>query len=133
MKHILNEPYFYDSYYVFNKSSLIIIIVSNFLRLCDKKFSGNACFCQDYQGADSEVTVEKTKPSSSICGPCYYVQRGSFNCKQGELSQKMAEHSSIKEKSLVHEIFSAQPRLFLTYYYHLLLLLLLLLTNVLSD
>ena len=49
---------------------------------------------------DDEMLVTRPKPTATICSICFYVQRGSFNAKQNELTAKMEEHSLVKEKLL---------------------------------
>ncbi|CAE7729544.1 unnamed protein product [Symbiodinium sp. CCMP2592] len=45
------------------------------------------------------ISVQPASATASVCKPCYYVKRGSFqNSKQRALSAAMEEHPAVKEK-----------------------------------
>ena len=44
--------------------------------------------------------MTRPKPIATICSICFYVQRGSFNTKQAELTAQMEQHELVREKLL---------------------------------
>ena len=62
---------------------------------------------------EGDFKVIKARPGGTICGPCYYVQRGSFpGSSQLELGGAIKEHKGVNKKFLVFLEFGSQIDLY---------------------
>ena len=44
------------------------------------------------------MQVAKVKASATICGPCFYTQRGSFGVNQQEMEANRKQHKLVRKK-----------------------------------
>lgn len=87
--------------------SIIVIAIVHKLkksRILNRTVTSLHRWAQDSPEDCEPVLVTKPKPTASICNACFYIQRGSFNCHQGELSAKMANYPDVKEKLLGNRV-----------------------------